>query len=95
MSTYASKSHLFPEVPEALFQGAWQLHGKTGVGCGFFVCFFFLERDEVWSYRSKSSNTVYRFWPQLFSSTPNFWKQKCAVNESGSLQRANPDTCKM
>lgn len=42
MSTYASKSHLFPEVPEALFQGAWQLHGKTGVGCGFFLFFFSL-----------------------------------------------------
>lgn len=39
-------------------------------------------------YRSNSSNTVYRFWPQLFSSTPNIWKEQCVENKSGSLQRA-------
>lgn len=30
LSTYASKSHLLPEVPEALFQRARQLHGAWG-----------------------------------------------------------------
>lgn len=50
-SIYASSSHLFPEVHQAVFQRALKYHQRTGVSR-----FFFLEHDWVWAHAFNSPN---------------------------------------
>lgn len=79
MSTYTNSSHLFPEVPQAVFQRPLQQHQRTGVS----RVFFFLEHDWVWAHTSNSPNKFIKFWLQTLSSTPNTWNKKSVENESG------------
>lgn len=78
MSTHASKCHLLPEVPEALFQRAQQLHGKPGVGGEIFP--LNMTRYRFTDLILQTQFTGFSFpVPLLTSGSKNLWKRSQEV----------------